>query len=234
MKKQTKTRIHVLCVWSGMAFAVLTLIGGVLLSGFLPPPSAALTSDQVAIIYRSNPDMIRLGMVMMMAAAALFIPFTSLMARYIIQVEEGVGVITIMQIMGGYSNMILFFYPCMWWLTAGFRPERNVELISLMHDAGWLQFQGAMWPFLFMMISIGIAALVDDHQNPPYPRWLGFFSLLCALMFIPDQALFFFKTGPFAWNGLFPWWIPAFTFFGWIFTMFFVLRSAVLREAQST
>ena len=73
-----------------MAFAVLTLIGGVLLSGFLPPPSAALTSDQVAIIYRSNPDMIRLGMVMMMAAAALFIPFTSLMARYIIQVEEGV------------------------------------------------------------------------------------------------------------------------------------------------
>ena len=230
MKKSVRNSIHMACVWSGLAFAVLTLIGGVFFSGFLPPPSAALTADQVADIYRSKPEMIRIGMVMMMAAAALFIPFTSLMTRYIIRVEGEVGVLSIMQIMGGYSNMILFFYPCMWWLTAGFRPERSPELISLIHDAGWLQFQGAMFPFLFMIVSVAIAALVDDSDKPPFPRWLGFYGLLSALMFIPDQIIFFFKTGPFAWNGLFPWWIPAFTFFGWILTMFFVLRKAVIRD----
>ncbi len=222
------------CAWSGLAFALLVLAGGVLFSGFLPPPTPSLTLAEVANIYRGSPDMIRIGMVLMMLGAALFIPFTALMTKFIIRIEGGVGVISVMQIMGGYSNMILFFYPSMWWLTAGFRPERDPELISLIHDAGWLQFQGAMFPFLFMMGSVAIAALVDDAERPVFPRWVGFFNLLAMLMFLPDQMIFFFKSGPFAWNGLFPWWIPAFTFFGWIFVMFAVLRRAVAEQSRAT
>ena len=232
MKKKTQDRIHLLSAWSGIAFALLVLIGGVIFAGFLPPPTPSLTAVEVAEIYRSHPDSIRIGLVMMMLAAALFIPFTALITRFIIRIEGGVGVVSIMQIMGGYSNMILFFYPCMWWLTAGYRLERSPELISLMHDAGWLQFQGAMFPFLFMLASVAIAAFVDDSDKPAFPRWFGFFNVLAMLMFLPDQMIFFFKSGPFAWNGLFPWWIPAFTFFGWIIVTFVVLRKAVLSDAR--
>jgi hypothetical protein len=100
----------------------------------------------------------------------------------------------------------------------------------MLHDAAWLQFLGALAPFLFMLASIAIAAFVDDSDKPVFPRWLGWFNLFAILAFLPDQMIFFFKIGPFAWNGIFGWWIPLFDFFGWILVMFFVLRKAVKEE----
>lgn len=227
MKKRTENRIHMLCAWSGIAFAVLTLVGIIFFARFFPPPAPADNAQQVAAMIQGNLNGLRVGMVIMMFGAALFIPFTSLITHYIIRIEGKVGVISIMQIMGGYTNMILFFYPPLWWLTASYRPERNPELIQLLHDAAWLQYMGALTPFLFMLASVAIAAFVDDSDRPVFPRWLGWFNLFAIIAFLPDQAIFFFTTGPFAWNGLFGWWIPLVDFFSWIAVMFFVLRSAV-------
>ena len=42
--------------------------------------------------------------------------------------------------------------------------------------------------------------------------------------------LTFFKTGPFAYDGLFVWWIPFTFFFGWFPVMFFVIRKAILQQ----
>lgn len=227
MNKSTENKIHMLCAWSGLVFAAATLIGIVFLAQFFPPPSPADNPQQVADIYQKNPNGIRAAMVLMMFGAAMFIPFTSLITQYIIRIEGKVGVISIMQIMGGYTNMLLFFYPPLWWLTASFRLDRNPDLIQMLHDAAWLQYLGALAPFLFMLGSVAIAAFVDDSKKPVFPRWLGWFNLFVILAFLPDQMIFFFKTGPFAWNGIFGWWIPLFDFFGWLLVMFFVLRKAV-------
>lgn len=234
MKRQTEQRIHLLCAWSGLIFAAATLVGIIFLAQFFPPPSPADSATQVAATYQKNTDGIRTGMVLMMLGAGMFIPFTSLITHYIIRIEGKVGVISVMQIMGGYSNMLLFFYPPLWWLTASFRPERNADLIQLLHDAAWLQYLGALAPFLFMLASVAIAAFVDDSERPVFPRWVGWFNLIALIVFLPDQMIFFFKTGPFAWNGIFGWWIPLVDFFGWIVVMFFVLRSACKREAMPT
>lgn len=233
MKMQVMNRVHLLCAYSGLAFALLTLIGIIFLAKFFPPPSPALGTEAVLEIYTGNLQGVRAAMVTMMMGAGLFIPFTSLITHYIIRIEGRVGVISIMQIMGGYSNMLLFFYPCLWWLTASFRPDRDVELIHMLHDAAWLQYLGAIAPFLFMLGSAAIAAFVDDSQTPVFPRWYGYFSLFALMLFLPDQLIFFFKTGPFAWNGLFGWWIPLFDFFGWILTTFYLLRKAVIADSRA-
>lgn len=219
-----------LCAWSGLAFALLTLVGIIFLADFFPPPSPTLSTGEVVELYGSNLTGIRAGMVAMMIGAGLFIPFTSLITHYISRIEGRIGVISVMQIMGGYANMMLFFYPPLWWLTASFRMERSPELIQMLNDAAWLQYLGALAPFLFMLGSAAIAAFVDDSETPVFPRWYGFFNLFAMTAFLPDQLIFFFKTGPLAWDGLFGWWIPLFDFFAWILVTFYLLRRAVIAD----
>ena len=47
---------------------------------------------------------------------------------------------------------------------------------------------------------------------------------------IPDQLLFFFHRGPFAWNGLFGLWIPVVAFSAFFILNFVLLRRAILRD----
>lgn len=229
MNKRNEKRLHTLCNWCGLGFTVC-ILAGMLLAGFIPPPSPALNPADVSAIYTGNLTGVRLGGVMMMLGAALFIPFTALIARYIIRIEGGVGVVTMMQIMAGLTNMILFFYPAIWWLTASFRTERGTDLTQVLHDAAWIQFVGALFPFLFQLVSVAIACFIDDSKKPVFPRWFGFLNLWTIVLYFPGQMIFFFKTGPFAWNGLFAYWVPGSTFFAWVLLMFFVLKKAIKEE----
>ena len=88
--------------------------------------------------------------------------------------------------------------------------------------------------FIVQNFAIGFAILGDQRTHPIFPRWLGFFNLWVAVLFIPRGLLTFFKTGPFAWNGLFVWWIPFLVFFTWYLLMFYMLRGVVLRQAEDT
>jgi hypothetical protein len=45
--------------------------------------------------------------------------------------------------------------------------------------------------------------------------------------------LFFFKTGPFAWNGLFAFWVPLSVFCGWFIMVFYLIRRSILQESRS-
>jgi hypothetical protein len=51
-------------------------------------------------------------------------------------------------------------------------------------------------------------------------------------LFIPGGLLTFFKIGPFAWNGLFVWWIPFLVFFTWYLLMFYMLRIAIIEQGK--
>ena len=51
--------------------------------------------------------------------------------------------------------------------------------------------------------------------------------------FVPGGLLTFFKTGPFAWDGLFVWWIPFVIFFAWYVLMFIVMVGVVKRQAST-
>ena len=55
-------------------------------------------------------------------------------------------------------------------------------------------------------------------------------SVGCAAVpsFVPDP---FFKTGPFAWNGMFSFWIPGTLFFAWYVVMLVTISKAIDRDA---
>ena len=79
-----------------------------------------------------------------------------------------------------------------------------------------------------------MVALADTSENPVFPRWFGYQSIMTFLLLVPDQMLFFFKTGPFAWNGLLGFWIPLTALGSWFITIFILMRRTLLQEMRTS
>ena len=224
-------------LWGGIGYALMMVLGWWLVSGYLPPQTPDAGAEDVARFYRENFLTIRVGMVIVMFGGVLYAPFAALAAKQIARVEGGVGVMTICQIMGGMAVVLLAFYPAIWSLSVAYRPERAPEFMQLINDAIWLQLIGGMPPFLLVLLSLGATALKQDNGRdsrvPIFPRWYGYFSFLVGALMLPRVLVFFYQSGPFAWDGLVGFWLSSAALLLWIVATTFVLRSAMFAPARS-
>jgi hypothetical protein len=78
-----------------------------------------------------------------------------------------------------------------------------------------------------LFIPFGIAILRDRGALPLFPRWLGFFNFWIALLILPALLLPFFKSRPFAYNGIVALYLPFGAFFIWMVVMTFGLMRAI-------
>jgi hypothetical protein len=217
-------------LWCAIGYLLLLFLGWGGVAGFIPPTKPIYGAVKISELYHADFTRIRIGMLIVMLAALVYLPFVGVVAHYIARVEGGASVLTYTFLLGGAGNMCLTFYPAIWWLVAAFRPDRAPELIQLVNDMAWLQFIGGATIYLAMPLAVAVAAFCDHSEQPAFPRWLGWANAFLAVAIIPDQLLFFFHSGPFAWNGLFGLWLPAFWFSCFFLTTFFALRTTVLRE----
>jgi hypothetical protein len=225
-----RTEVHLVAVWCAVGYILMLLLGWGLVAGFVPPLHPNAGAAEVAALYAQDAVRIRIGMVVVLFSALVFIPFAGILTRTIARIEGGMGVLTYTALLGAAGNMILTFYPAMTWLIAVYRPERDPEILHLMSDAGWLQFVGGATVLLGMPLAIGVTALLDDSPDPVFPRWAGYLNFWLILLILPDQLLFFFRGGPLSWNGLFGLWVPVTAFAVWFVSTFILLRRAVLSE----
>ncbi|HKY91857.1 MAG TPA: hypothetical protein VJM11_12490 [Nevskiaceae bacterium] len=231
MHESIVRRTNLFGAWCGVGYCVLLFVGWWLVGGFYPLHSPAAPAAEIATFFRTDVNSLRLGMVIVMWGAAIFIPFTATMADYVARFEGREGPLTRTMTMAGYANAMLTFYPPLWWIANTWRSaERSDEMIYLLNDVAWLQFIGGLALIMPMFVVMAIVAWNDRSPNPVFPRWAGFCSAMTFTLFLPDQMLFFFKSGPFAWNGLFAFWIPLTVFCGWFLMMFWLIRRDVLRE----
>jgi hypothetical protein len=232
MKTTTRSKIQMLGAWCGVGYVVVVVLGWIAVAGFFPLHQPAASAEEITAIFVSDHTRIRAGMIIVMFAALVMIPFAALISQFVAKIEGGAGILAYSALLGGAGTMVLTFYPAIWWLVAAFRPERAAELIYLMNDMAWLQFIGGVSMYDALPIAIAIAAFCDTSPNPVFPRWVGWYNLFVIVMILPDMLLFFFHEGPFAWNGIFGFWVPLAGFGSWWIVMFFVLRKAILRERQ--
>lgn len=233
-RAQLTLKTNLAGAWCGFYYCLFLFLGWWVVGGFFPMHEPTANAETIAAFYRSNPVSIKAGMVLMMWAAAMFIPFTSTLADYVAQVEGRRGPLTNTTLLAGYSNAMLSFYPPLYWMATAFRADdRSPELLYLLNDVAWIQFLGGLSLVMPIYVVIATLAFLDKSQKPIFPRWLGYFHVLTFVILLPDQLLFFFKTGPFAWNGLLAFWIPVPWFCFWILVMAWVLRKHVLHAMHS-
>jgi hypothetical protein len=220
--------------WCGIAYVVLLLVGWWVVGGFFPLHKPSAGAEEIASFFRGDVTGIRIGMVMLMWGAATFVPFTATIADYVARVEGRSGPLTRITTMAGYANAMLTFYPPLLWIANTFRSqERSIDLTYFLNDIAWLQFIGGLSLVMPLFLVVAVVALNDKSAIPVFPRWTAFASILTFVLMMPDQLLFFFKTGPFAWNGLFAFWVPLSVFCGWFLMIFYLMRRAALREMRT-
>ncbi|MBR9910014.1 MAG: hypothetical protein GYB33_06620 [Gammaproteobacteria bacterium] len=230
MTEEAKLKLHMFCVYSAIVFVALLSGALIFLAGFFPPPSPAMSLEQVAAMFAENQTGIRIAMILVMVSTCFYLFFTSVTAHYVSLLEGHFGVMTMMIALAGALNLLAFCLPAIWWLAASFRIDGSPEIIRALNDRAWLLFLGLAAPTFVLMFATSVAAFVDSREQVLFPRWFGYFNIWGITMFLPGQLIFFFHDGVFAWDGLIGFWLPAVDFFSqFLLTAYFVWK-AVARE----
>lgn len=224
-------KLQKLCAWSGLV-GVLLFFSAFGFARFIPPPGPYLTQDQVVAMYTDNATGIRTGMLLMMISSMFISPMVAVISHHLRRMEGSSRLMSYTQLSSGSVGILFFNIPAVMFLITAFRPDRSPELTYLMNDMSWI-ITVMVWPPAFMQnVSIGVAILRDRSSDPIFPRWLAFFQFWVALLFVPGGLVPFFKTGPFAWNGLLSFWVAGSAFTLWYFVMPFMLMKATAHEAR--
>jgi hypothetical protein len=220
-----------LCVWSG--WTLLVLFGaGLLIAGFVPPPAPGLNADEVARLYLEDHVRIQAGAVVLLVATTFWMPWQVVLTLQIRRMELGFGPLSLINLTAGALGVIVVALPPVIWLVAAFRPEtRAGSDIQLLNDFGWLTFVGLASMVIIQNLAIGLAVLRDRARPRVLPRWAGYLNLWTVPLLAPGFAVYVFRSGPLAWNGIFTWWVPVVVFGGWFVVMLVLISRAVAEEA---
>jgi hypothetical protein len=207
-------------VWSGIALIVAMVIAQGLLMHFIPPPSPALSAEELAQRFIDRRDLIRLGCLIQCIFWSFWATWGIAITVFIRKMERGYPILTYASIAlvgGGY---VFFILIPMTWAVIAFRPETlDPSIIQIMNDWVWFDFLFTWPPFALWMVIIGLA-IIKDHNVPTlYPRWVAYLNFWCAILIFPAGLIAFFHTGLFAYDGVGAFWIPFAIFFGWMIVM---------------
>jgi hypothetical protein len=218
-------------LWVSLFGIVLGGIGFVGLAHFMPPPSPNQTAAEVVKLYQAHTNFKRLGFVFMMLANGLYFPLVAVISAQMKRME-GVGrILNYTQLSTGAINGLLLLLPSIFFTAAAFRPERSPDVTVALHDLGWLITVMPVSSFMLQQFAIAIAIFQDKSAQPVFPRWIGYMNVWVAILYLPAYMDTFFKTGPFAWNGILAFWVPGLTFgLIWIPIMYVKLFKAIKQE----
>lgn len=221
-----------ICAWGGPFCAALLGIG-LLMAGFVPPPSPSLSAQAIADIYQARAGWIRAGMVLGLLGIAGYAALVCVISTQMRRMQ-GISRLPVqLQLGAGSIGVLTVMFPVMIFAITAFRPERDPALTQLLNDVGWLIIIPAFPTFIAQFSGVAFGALQDKSAVPVFPRWVGYFNLWVALLFMPGGLSYFFQRGPFAWDGLLAFWLAAGAFFAWLMVMTVVVLRAIANESPA-
>jgi hypothetical protein len=209
-------------------------LGFMYFAQYLPPPPADLPAAALVARIQANLFGYRLGMMITMFGFSLMVPWAAGIAARLRKSEGDFPVLSYTQL-GSAAIGSLIGQGATWiFEAAAYRlDDTDIHIIRALHDLAFFTFL-APWPsFSVWCLALAIAILRDDRPVPDLPRWTAYLSIWTAIAFLPACLIFWFKTGPFSWNGLIAFYIPVFIFFIWVVGLTIPALRAVHRTAST-
>ena len=227
-------RFRRLAAWSGVV-AMVVFFSGFIIAMMIPPTSPSMPIEEIISSYTERLNYLRLGFILVFLSPIFVFPFFTLISLYLRKIEGAeFPLFSLTQLAAGSANAVIFLLGPMVILVMLFRMERPPELTLLMFDFSWIWLVLPFVPNLVQCLCIAGCIFLDEAKEAVFPRWLGYFNLWIAIGFVPAVTGFFFKDGPFAWNGLLPFWLAGAVFASWFLVMVWqLLRAIKLEEEQS-
>jgi hypothetical protein len=221
-----RTTLH-WCNWSGAVFVLLWAVGFVVFAHVVPPPSPDESAAEIADFYRAHTTGIRFGLLLTLFVSPLYASWTAAISAQMKRMSGVHPILADLQLVLGGLTVLVFMIPALLLEVSAFRPDRSPEIIQALNDIPWLMFIGMGATAILQPAVIAVAILQDKSKHAVFPRWAGYLNVWTVLLFLPGPMCVFFKTGPFAWDGLFAWWIPFVVFMAWMVTMLVLVRRSI-------
>lgn len=218
-------------VFSGVGLVVSLVLTQGLMMGFIPPPSPALSAEELAQVFIDRKLGIRLGALIQCICYSFWATWAISIVLIIRKMERGMPILTYASIANVGGGYVFFLLMPITWAALAFRPEEmDPRFLQIMNDWVWFVFLLSWPPFAIFMIFIAVAIFRDYHVPSTYPRWVAFFNLWCAVLIFPAGLIEFFTTGPFAYDGLISFWFVYIVFFGWMLVMSIMTLKAIAAD----
>lgn len=225
-----EARVQRVLAWSGIAMTVIWMGSFLALARFLPPSDPRASATEIVDLYTDHAIQVKLGLVLAMLGSALLVPFGVAISGQLKRID-GAKALADTQMASCALLSLEFITPIAVWMAAGYRADdRAPDLVRTLHDLGWILFVTVIWSLWVQLIAIGVAILIDRAESPVLPRWLGYLNLWEAVMILPAGMVLFFKSGPFAWNGLMGIWVPLASFCLWFIAMTWALHRNLTQQ----
>jgi hypothetical protein len=219
--------------WLGMGMLVGFMVLFVLVAGLIPPMDPSASAEAIAKIYSEHGLRIRVGLALMTLFSVFFTPYLALLSRQVRRIEGYWGVMSLTQVMLSVTFPFGFMLCSISAMAAAYRPERNPDVTQALNDVFWFIFVGLVGPLIFQVVVLAFAVFIDKRERPSFPRWFGYFNIWYAILGVPGCAMYLFKSGPLAWNGVFAFWIPLTVFsIWWIVTTFMLVKAVDVEAAE--
>lgn len=218
-------------LWTGPVVGVVLLVAALAFPGFRPPMSPTMPADQVASFYADHTSWIRFSQATFNLCGILILPFFTVIVVQMKRMKNQSHVFAYCYLTAVVSGATIFALSNIFFLVAAFRPDRSPDLIMLLNDLAWIVLIAPVGMVVSQFVLLALAVYFDDRTDPVFPRWVGHFSLLTAAAMVPAAGAAVFHTGPLAWDGLLSFWLRNGAFAVFVIVMFFVLRSALHRQA---
>jgi hypothetical protein len=219
------------CAIAGVITPVL-FFGAFIAAGFIPPLAPSASAAEIAAHYREHANGIRLGAGIMLLSGAFYAAYTAVISAQMQRIKGVHQSVINTQTIAGAFGCLTFLVPAMFFATSVFRPDRSPDLTLLLNDMSWIFLVMPWPPFMAQNFAFAFAILSDKRSAPAFPRWLAYLNIWAPIVFTPAIILPFFTSGPFAWNGIFVFWIPATVFvIQFIVNVVYLLKVIRVEEA---
>jgi hypothetical protein len=217
----------VVSAWS-VQVAMLLMFGAMICWQVLPPPSPTLPIEEWAYHFKDNATGAFVGSMAMCLGTTLFFVFFGGLFACLKRMEGKTTPFTDALIMIMPFGFFPLFAMLIFVVEAAYRPEMSIETAAMLGDLSILMLVMPGFVGLVQWVLTGVIVLRDINPEPIFPRWVGYANIWVGLLSMPGSFIPFFKSGPFAWNGIFAFWVPAIVFG----VMLTILMWAMLKAAK--
>lgn len=223
-----------ICLWLVPGFGSVLALACCIFPGFFPPISPMMSAEQVARFYRENTGAIRVSMVLFNLCGVMFIPFFMVIVAQMQRMANPSRAFAYSYLSAAASGATTFALADLAWLIAAFRPERDPQLLLLLNDLAFLAFVTPVGFIIAQNFCLALGIYMDAQPEPVFPRWVGHFNIISALLMVPGAFALMHRQGPLAWDGVLSFWVRMGAYVAYVIVMFFVVRAAIARQARAS
>lgn len=216
--------------WTGpIFFTTFFFMWGILAENF-PPMAASDTAQEMWQHYKDLQLEIMIGMSVCMVGGSCYMTFGAAVSRVMRRIEDGEGMLANLEMMGATITYCPIVVACGIWLTAAIQVDAlSPEMVQTCYYLGWMIIDLAYMVTSWQIIAAAVVFLKDKRETKLVPNWVSWWGFVTVASFFPVSLIPFFKTGPFAFQGMFNFWIAFPTWYIWIVAMSFYIIKAVSR-----